>query len=434
MNLFTNGSMIPRVGMLAFFTLATMAGAARDSTAAAAPEISCFRGEARTGDVAPGGSIPGSAPRAFTYAAPRFEAAYRQDGRYTTSKLDLGPPQHVLRPPEVPRTIELSSSEETIQDYAPPRHAVRKVKSPSALGMIRDGIVSWVYGREQVLSAPTHLTSDSRQRVIVSDPALPAVHVLDPSGRRSFRIIGGTGYRLQQPAGVAVDGADNIYVADRGRGLILVYDPDGRFLHYIGVFKGESLFESPSGIAIDRARGHLYVADSSANLLFMLDLEGRVLRKAGGIRNNQVSGVLLQQPGDVAVAEDRLAVLDFGGSRALVFSLDFRLLRTITLVPADSAVPTTSTGIALDSRLNLYVSNLAGSTVRVYGANGTLIHTLGRQGFAAEEFNAPSGLWLDPAYRLYIADTKNSRVQIFVVSPEPDGPRGSTPAPSVGGR
>jgi len=49
------------------------------------------------------------------------------------------------------------------------------------------------------------------------------------------------------------------------------------------------------------------------------------------------------------------------------------------------------------------------------------IGVLGRRGFGAEEFNVPSGVWIDPADGIYVADTRNSRVQVFHVSVRSNG-------------
>jgi sugar lactone lactonase YvrE len=100
---------------------------------------------------------------------------------------------------------------------------VKPISGPSRLAAFRDDIITFAYGHEKYLIAPQHLTTDSKGRVIVSDPAAAAVHVFD--GRASFRIAGGPRRRLQAPNGIAVDSRDNIYVADSQRGLIDVYVP-----------------------------------------------------------------------------------------------------------------------------------------------------------------------------------------------------------------
>jgi hypothetical protein len=43
-----------------------------------------------------------------------------------------------------------------------------------------DYVVTFAYGHLRVMREPQNVASDSLQRVLVADPAIPAVHVLDP--------------------------------------------------------------------------------------------------------------------------------------------------------------------------------------------------------------------------------------------------------------
>jgi DNA-binding beta-propeller fold protein YncE len=51
--------------------------------------------------------------------------------------------------------------------------------------------------------------------------------------------------------------------------------------------------------------------------------------------------------------------------------------------------------------------------VQVYDRQGQLLFTFGRTGNRTSEFELPSGLWIDPRDRIYIADSYNHRVQVF---------------------
>ncbi|MBZ5722790.1 MAG: hypothetical protein LAO03_20820 [Acidobacteriia bacterium] len=358
------------------------------------------------------------------YTEPELVGIYRPDGRFKKiSKLarasDPGPSRESLRPAEVPPSVDLHPIEHIVEDYEPSAHAIRAAKGRSPIASLRDALVTFAYGRERALQAPTHVTTDSKQRLIIADPGLPAVHVLDLTGKNSFRIAGGPQHRMRMPNGVAVDAADNIYVADAKRGIILVYDPQGRFLRYIGSFRGESMFQSPLGIALDRKAGHLYVLDPPVHQLVMLDLEGRVLKRIGNKRSQENRA--LDYPTEIAMGNDQLLILDAAGSRIQVFDLECNFLKAFTIWTASDPPLVTEMGLALDSSSNIYVSNLGGSTVRIYDRDGQVRGVLGRQGVGTEDFNAPSGVWIDPTDRIYVADTKNSRVQVFHVSAQSDG-------------
>ncbi len=317
----------------------------------------------------------------------------------------------------------LSCNQRVVDDIEPPAHAVAVAEAHSPAGNIRDAVVSFVYGPSRVLRTPQRLTTDSRQRVILSDPGIPAVHVLDPKRKTSFSILGGQGRRLQSPAGVAVDGEDNIYVADAKRGMVLVYDRYGKFIRYIGSFHGENMYQRPTGIAIDRKAGHLYLADGPRHLIFMLDLEGNLLKSVGKKSDDTGTGELkcrnnpdleaFNYPTEIAVSDHEVAVLDTAGTRVQIMDLECNLLGSFSVLNASYRKADREDGLGLDNEGNVYVSDVGTSEVRMYNAEGRLVASFGQAGSRMGEFSAPRGLWIDASNRLYVADTENARVQLF---------------------
>jgi len=322
------------------------------------------------------------------------------------------------RPSEVPASINLHPRERVEENYEPPARATKPAKGESVLASLRDSIVTFVYGRERVLLAPHHVTVDSRGRILVVDPDLRAVHVL--SDGDSFRIAGGPQRRLRLPNGIAVDAADNIYVADSERALVLVYAPDGKFLRYIGK-RGddETLFHYPTAIAIDRNRGRLFVLDSPRHLLFVLDLEGNVLQRVGRLAHaiGRLSGdaipLDLDYPTEIAIGNNELVVVDSGNSRVRVMDLQYQPVAQFS-IPASPGPPIINeVGLSVDLSGNVYVSTIRESRIRIYHRDGSLLRSFGHGGAQIGEFNSPTGLWIDGTNRLYVADTNNSRVQVF---------------------
>jgi len=77
---------------------------------------------------------------------------------------------------------------------------------------------------------------------------------------------------------------------------------------------------------------------------------------------------------------------------------------------------TDEVGLGVDQAGNIYVSNTTDSHVRIYGRDGALLGSFGRNGMEVGEFNSPAGLCVDGRNRLYVGDTNNSRVQVFQLS------------------
>ena len=306
----------------------------------------------------------------------------------------------------------LLSNERVVENIAPPAHAEVVAQMPSRVAAIRNRLVTYAYGRPSVLSAPHRIATDSRRRLVISDPDANAVHVLDPSGRASFRIVTGEGRRLQQPAGVAVDGDDNIYVADSARGMIVVFDRSGNFMRYIGQYRGENEYESPQGIAIDRKTGRIYLADSPRNMIFMLDLNGKVLKKLG--KGHDGAGVgEFDDPTDIVFKHNQLYVLDGSGTRVQVMDAECNPQGRFNLPRPVRPKTNREDRLEADQQGNIYVSSFHGSVIQVYSQEGYPLASFGQFGQRAGEFSEPGGLWIDSSNRLYVADSGNGRVQLF---------------------
>ena len=324
------------------------------------------------------------------------------------------------RPGEVPDFINLHPRERVEENYEPPAHAAKPVKGQSLLASLRDNIVTFVYGRERILLAPHHVTVDSRGRILIVDPDIRAVHVLGDGN--SFRIAGGPHRRLRLPNGIAVDAADNIYIADSERGLVLVYAPDGKFLRYIGKRGDETLFHYPTAIAIDRNSGRLFLLDSPRHLLFVLDLEGNVLKRIGRPRPHAIGRVGdaipmdLDYPTEMAIGNNELVVVDSGNSRIHVMDLQCQPVAQFSISATPGPPTIGEVGLGVDLTGKIYVSTASDSHIRTYGRDGSLLGSFGQTGTEIGEFNSPAGLWIDGTNRLYVADTNNGRVQVFQLS------------------
>jgi DNA-binding beta-propeller fold protein YncE len=325
------------------------------------------------------------------------------------------------RPSEVPDFINLHSKERVEENFEPPAHAVKPVRGKSMLASLRDNIVTFVYGRERILLAPHHVAVDSRGRILIVDPDIRAVHVL--GNGESFRIAGGPRRRLLLPCGVAVDAADNIYIADSERGLVLVYAPDGKFLRYIGKYGDESLFHSPTAIAIDRDSGRLFLLDPPRHLLFVLDLEGNILKRVGRPRPHALGKVRgetipmdLDDPTEIAVGNNELVVVDAANSQIHVMDLECNPLAQFTISARPGQSVADGVGLGVDLTGNIYVSSTRDSHIGIYRRDGRQLGSFGRPGMEIGEFNSPAGLWIDGTNRLYVGDTNNGRVQVFQLS------------------
>jgi DNA-binding beta-propeller fold protein YncE len=260
------------------------------------------------------------------------------------------------------------------------------------------------FGPDERLLGPYKITSDSKDRVIVADP--DSIHIFDFARRRHSRIAGGPGERLQSPAGLAVDGHDQLYVTDAQLGAILVYYPTGKFCRYIGNRKGERLFERPAGIAVDQASGNIYVADPPRNIVVKLDADGNILAKIGTGASGSGSEEFAA-PTDVVVRGQELFVLDAQNSRIQVLDLAGHFRASI-----HPEIKGSSGAFSVDSRGRIYLDGPL-DIVHVFQRDGHLLYRFGYTGTGSRARSLLSCIWIDSSDRIYVADAGNNRVQSF---------------------
>jgi sugar lactone lactonase YvrE len=384
------------------FILGAISGFAEDKIAAPSANLN----HSLAASVSP--TKPTAAPLIPTYVG-----SYCADGRFR--RASEVPYWNTLQPQrEVPPSIDRAPVEGVVDDdRSTPGHVVKRLHPHSRIGSLRDQLVTFIYGRQRVLVAPTHLVTDSHQRLIITDPRQAAVHVLD--GERSFRIQGGPDRRFQIPNGVAVDAQDNIYVTQKGSPYILVYDAHGRYLRDLGALHEEPLFQEPTSIAIDPKAERLYVLDSPMNELVVLDLAGNFLKRIGGTRSN-VPGLKFDFPTEIVVRDNMIAVLDRFATRLQLLDREGKLqkafdTRLIARNPRHEEI-----GLAMDSAGNVYVSRQGVSGVTIYDRDGHVTGSLQRTTPVASNAN-PSVMWVDPADRVYVTDADSGSIHVYERAP-----------------
>jgi DNA-binding beta-propeller fold protein YncE len=260
------------------------------------------------------------------------------------------------------------------------------------------------------LQSPSVVTTDSRHRVFVADSEAKTVHVFDFT-RSKYSRLEGSGGRPLIPISLAVDGRDNLYVADRSTRTVLIYDSAGKFSGYLGKLRGgESYFESPAGIAIDRNTGRIYVSDTLRHMVIIMDERGQLIAKIGKRGGGDQSGEF-KLPGQVVVGRGELIVLDAGNTRIQILDSAGHFLRMINLAWADNR-----TGLAVDDQSNIYVSDPELNQIQVFSREGRPLYVFDPTTIEGANFSHPLGMWVDAGYCLYVVDSRSHRVGLFQIS------------------
>jgi DNA-binding beta-propeller fold protein YncE len=259
---------------------------------------------------------------------------------------------------------------------------------------------------------PYGIAVDSHGRVIVTDPAISAVHIFD-FAEHKYRLIDRwdkSKDRMIAPQCVAVDEKDNIYVTDSEAGKVFVFDPHGKTQHVFGSLRhGEGFFKRPTGIAIDPETHRVYVTDTLADRVYILDEDGRVLHSFG--RRGEESGEF-NLPTEVRVKNGMLAVVDAMNFRVQLFDRDGNFQAQIGTTGDPAGGIYRPKGIDIDSEDHIYIVDGELGRVQVFDRKGRLLYHFGN-GTNYGQFLLPAGLFIDQNDRVYLADSYNRRVQVF---------------------
>ena len=251
--------------------------------------------------------------------------------------------------------------------------------------------------------------------------------------------------RLDRPLGVAVDSAGNIYIADTGNQRIRRVDTKGTITTVAGAGRSgyggdggpaaKAQLSFPNDVAVDGA-GNLYISDDGNHRIRRVDTGGTITTVAGTGRSGYGGD---RGPAVEARLDEPLAVaVDGAGNLYIADAANHRIRRvdtkgTITTVagtgrsgyggdkgPAARARLSTPSGVAVDGAGNLYIADYGDHRIRRVNALGiiTTVAGTGEKGYSGDGGSAvrarldrPLGMTVDGAGNLYISDHGNQRIR-----------------------
>ncbi len=280
------------------------------------------------------------------------------------------------------------------------------------------------------INGPDTVILDSKGDLYIADTANNVVRMVPPGGATITTYAGdnalipgfaGDGGQaniatLYAPAGLAMDSSGNLYIADnkdnRVRKVIGVGQTGAGIISTVagsatsgfagnGGIATQAHLDGPRGLAID-SNGTLYIADSGSNMI----------RKVASGTITLVAG---SPTGAAGVTGD-------GGQ-------------------ATSALLNDPTSVAVDTCGNLYIADSRNSRIRIVTAGGIINTIAGGNGAGysgdggpalSAQLSFPSGLAVDSKGNVYVADAQNNVIRLLTPSSTPPGCTG-LPAVTTGG-
>lgn len=313
------------------------------------------------------------------------------------------------------------------------------------------------------LLGPRNLVFDAAENLYISEFNGARVRRVDPSG--NVWTVAGTGVagsndetgsgayaQLSYPAGLAVDGSGNLYIADTGVVHIETVASEVAIIRKVQLATGimssvpvpQSLQFSPVALAVD-SNATLYASDGAGVLSYTQAgvwsaFAGVLSLPAGSTLATFIQGY--SGDGGLATSAELTGVQDLALSPAGTFyiadstrvrSVDVsRIMHTVAGSgpqgeqeagdggPATSAVLNNPSAVALDYSGNLFIADKGFHRIRQVASSGTITTAAGT-GIAgyngdgkpagAAELSSPSGVSVDARGSLVIADTYNQRIR-----------------------
>jgi len=249
------------------------------------------------------------------------------------------------------------------------------------------------------------------------------------------------------PSAIVFDAAGNLYFAETGNHVIRKVDTAGSITTIAGTstqgFSGDTgrataaTLDSPQGLALDTAN-NLYVADTHNHRIRKLNLTTGIITTIAGTTpgfsgdNALATAAQLDLPTALALdTAGNLYLADTGNHRIRKIAATTGIITTIAGTDtqgfsgdtglATSATIDSPTGLTLDSANNLYLADTHNHRIRKITATSGIITTIagtGAPGFAGDTAAAttaivalPHGLTIDTKGNLYLADTANHRIR-----------------------
>lgn len=201
--------------------------------------------------------------------------------------------------------------------------------------------------------------------------------------------------------GVAVDGSDRLYVADNLKRQLLQFDGKG---YVTALWPLPDTFGGASGCLAADDR-HVYVAARS-RVIYFVDFQGKIAKEA------TVDFDIL------SIADDGIGKLYvLGGGRLDRVDIETGEIESLVLPAPEGQLFAAYQTLAIRPDGEIVVADRANAQLlRIAPGGGRIIGSIGARGTLPGRFLAPSGLALDSKGNLYVADWALGAVQRFAPS------------------
>ena len=328
-------------------------------------------------------------------------------GRLTSKKVKF-----TLNPPAPTITLSGTMTEQATLGTTLPRYVLKvDAAAEEGTGGSAPAYVSSVgaagNGAGQ-FSHPAGIAIDSADHLWVADENNNRIEEFSSSGEfiESVGSSGSGNGQFSRPKSIAIDSKGDFWVADVGNSRLEEFSPSWEFLKAVGSSgSGNGQFNGPEGIAIDSA-GNLWVADTYNYRVQELNESGEFIKVLSGLGAIEPTGLAEGPGGDMWIA-------DWAHNRVVEVSQAGALLRSFGSEGTGNGQFKRPDVVAVDASGDVWVGDQNNERVQEFNQSGEYLAQFGLAGSGAGQFSFgyPMGIATDSKGDIWVSDTGNNRVQ-----------------------
>ena len=260
------------------------------------------------------------------------------------------------------------------------------------------------------LNRPYGIAFNKCGEMIVSECLGHRVSIFDIRGQkiRTFGSRGDSPNQMVNPAGIAIDDTDNIYVSSDHK--LQKFTSSGELIKCVGQRgRKEGEFDDPLGVTL--YDNEVYVCDRDNHRIQVFDLDLNFVRSIGSRGNgrgefNKPLDVKFDTAGNMYIAEYG----KWGGGRVQVMDSSGHFIRSFG--QKGEGKLRGPSGLHIADKY-VYVSDVRVHCIVVYETSGQFVTSFGRCGQKEGEFRGPYCITSCADGFIHVCDWLNDRVQIF---------------------
>ena len=212
--------------------------------------------------------------------------------------------------------------------------------------------------------------------------------------------------QLSYPIKAKINSKGEIYVLDRKQRRIIRMTPEGMFKNYLTPTGLPSPASYVSRSFTIDMNDNIYILDIFSQRVLVLDSEARYQKQIAFPKEyGFFSDVEVDVRGRVLLIDSVNAVVYSAAENSASFSPVTESLKEYVRFPAS---------VTTDSRGRIYLVDRNGGSIIILGQEGSFIGRQSGLGWKEGRLNYPSQMCINNRGEIFIADTNNSRVQMFV--------------------